>query len=60
MGSSSLARMAHALAVHALPPHHADPFDRLLVAQAEAEGMTLVTADTVFERYGVPTLDARK
>jgi PIN domain nuclease of toxin-antitoxin system len=52
--------MAHALAVRALPPHHADPFDRMLVAQAEAEGMTLVTADTVFERYGVPTLDARR
>jgi PIN domain nuclease of toxin-antitoxin system len=52
--------IGHALAVRALPPHHADPFDRLLVAQAEAEGMTLVTADTVFERYGVPTLDARE
>jgi PIN domain nuclease of toxin-antitoxin system len=50
--------VAHALAVRALPPHHADPFDRLLVAQAEAEGLTLVTADAVFGRYGVPTLDA--
>ncbi|MFI5178522.1 MAG: type II toxin-antitoxin system VapC family toxin [Vicinamibacterales bacterium] len=52
--------VAHALAVRALPPHHADPFDRLLVVQAEAEGLTLVTADAVFGRYGVPTLDARR
>jgi PIN domain nuclease of toxin-antitoxin system len=52
--------VAHALAVRTLPLHHADPFDRLLVAQAEAEGMTLVTADTIFEHYGVPTLDARE
>lgn len=50
----------HALAVRALPAHHADPFDRMLIAQAEAEGLTLVTADTVFERYGVQTLDARQ
>jgi PIN domain nuclease of toxin-antitoxin system len=35
----------HALAVEALPPHHRDPFDRLLVAQARSEGLTLVTSD---------------
>ena len=52
--------VAHALAVRTLPMHHADPFDRMLVAQAEAERMTLVTADTIFERYGVLTLDARE
>lgn len=50
--------VAHALAAGALPPHHADPFDRMLVAQADAEGLTLVTADDIFDRYGVPTLDA--
>jgi len=43
----------HALGVGDLPPHHQDPFDRILIAQANAEGMTLLTADRVFERYGV-------
>ena len=35
----------HAMAAGGLPPHHADPFDRMLVAQAEIEGMTLLTHD---------------
>lgn len=43
----------HAQRVAGLPAHHRDPFDRLLIAQAEAEGLTLVTRDPVFERYGV-------
>jgi PIN domain nuclease of toxin-antitoxin system len=43
----------HAQRVTGLPAHHRDPFDRLLVAQAEVEGLTLVTRDPVFERYGV-------
>ena len=47
---------AHALAVAVLPPHHRDPFDRVLVAQAGVEGLTLVTADEMLERYGVPTV----
>ncbi len=47
---------AHALQVATLPPHHRDPFDRLLVAQAQLEGLTLVTADRVLERYDVPLL----
>ena len=46
----------HALGVEELPPHHADPFDRLLVAQARAEELTLVTADPLVARYDVPTL----
>jgi PIN domain nuclease of toxin-antitoxin system len=50
--------LAHALAVRALPPHHSDPFDRLLIAQAGLEGLTLVTADASIPRYGVPTIDA--
>jgi PIN domain nuclease of toxin-antitoxin system len=50
--------VAHALAAGALPPHHADPFDRMLIAQADAEDVTLVTADEVFEHYGISTLDA--
>ena len=45
---------AHAVAVDALPPIHKDPFDRLLVAQAQIEGVTLVTADEVVGRYPGP------
>jgi PIN domain nuclease of toxin-antitoxin system len=39
--------------VEGLPPHHKDPFDRLLVVQARRHRMTIVSADLVFERYGV-------
>ena len=48
----------HAFAVRFLPPHHRDPFDRMLIAQAQCEGLTLITADEQIEAYGVPTLDA--
>jgi PIN domain nuclease of toxin-antitoxin system len=48
----------HALAVRTLPPHHADPFDRMLVAQAHCENLTLVTADTLIRAYDIRTLDA--
>ncbi len=37
----------------ALPRHHGDPFDRLLVAQAQVENVSLVSADAVFDHYGV-------
>ena len=50
---------AHALAVAALPPHHRDPVDRVLVAQARVEGLTLVTADAALEPYDVPMLRIR-
>lgn len=46
----------HALRVHALPPFHKDPFDRLLVAQATAEGLTILTADPQIGSYSVPIL----
>jgi PIN domain nuclease of toxin-antitoxin system len=46
----------HALAVFALPPHHRDPFDRLLIAQASLEDMILITADRMFQRYAVQLL----
>lgn len=46
----------HALAVHHLPPIHRDPFDRLLVAQAESEGMLLLTADATVARYPGPIM----
>jgi PIN domain nuclease of toxin-antitoxin system len=39
-----------------LPPHHPDPFDRLLAAQALVEGATVVTHDRAFEPYGVPVI----
>jgi PIN domain nuclease of toxin-antitoxin system len=41
-----------------LPPHHGDPFDRMLVAQARLEGLTIVSRDPVFERYAVAVLKA--
>ena len=46
----------HALRVAALPPHHRDPFDRLLVSQAQLEGLTLLTADPQLEAYDVGLL----
>lgn len=49
---------AAALRVRALPWHHRDPFDRLLVAQALEEGFTVVTRDAVFSAYGVAVLAA--
>lgn len=45
---------AHAAAVGVLPPIHRDPFDRLLVAQAHVEGVTLLTTDAVVARYPGP------
>lgn len=48
--------LGHAVAVAELPPHHRDPFDRLLVAQALAEGMTLVSGDRALRKYEAPVL----
>lgn len=48
--------LTHAARVQALPPLHADPFDRLLVAQALVERATLVTRDAALGGYGVPVL----
>ena len=50
----------HALAVRLLPHHHGDPFDRMLVSQASLEGLRLVTADGIFDRYGVDVLNASR
>jgi PIN domain nuclease of toxin-antitoxin system len=44
---------SHAAAIETLPHHHGDPFDRLIVAQAQAEGLHVVTRDAVFRDYGV-------
>ena len=48
----------HGLAVADLPLHHRDPFDRLLIAQARSEQLTIVTADRRFADYDVPVVDA--
>lgn len=48
----------HAERVTDLPAHHRDPFDRLLIAQAEIEALTLVTRDPVFDRYAVERIEA--
>jgi PIN domain nuclease of toxin-antitoxin system len=49
---------AHAIAAGRLPPHHRDPFDRMLVAQAAVEGLTLVSRDESIARYDVDILKA--
>lgn len=46
-------RLEHALAAGALVRHHGDPFDRMPIAQAMVEGMTLVSNETAFDRYSV-------
>jgi PIN domain nuclease of toxin-antitoxin system len=45
--------LEHTLGVAELPPHHADPFDRLLIAQAVAENVPIITADRMLEKYEV-------
>ncbi len=47
---------AHARRVRSLPPRHRDPFDRMLVAQAIEEGLSVVTHDPLVVAYGAPTL----
>jgi PIN domain nuclease of toxin-antitoxin system len=48
--------LTHTAAFGRLPPHHADPFDRMLVAQALTERATLVSHDRALEPYGVKTI----
>ncbi|MGL5816530.1 MAG: type II toxin-antitoxin system VapC family toxin [Phycicoccus sp.] len=48
----------HGLAVADLPVHHRDPFDRLIIAQATIEQLTVVTADARFRAYRIPLLEA--
>jgi PIN domain nuclease of toxin-antitoxin system len=50
----------HALSAGALPVHHKDPFDRMLIAQARAEGLSIVTADRIFAAYSVELVDASR
>lgn len=46
----------HAEQAGALPAHHRDPFDRMLISQAQIEGLTIVTRDPVFDAYDVAVL----
>jgi len=46
----------HSLKVYDLPSHHRDPFDRLIIAQAMIEDMTILTADRVFAKYPIEIL----
>ena len=48
--------LRHSLAVFELPPHHRDPFDRLLIAQAREDGLTIATRDQAFSAYDVETV----
>jgi PIN domain nuclease of toxin-antitoxin system len=48
--------IAHAAAVATLPLHHRDPFDRLLIAQAQVENMSIVSIDAAFDAYSVARL----
>jgi PIN domain nuclease of toxin-antitoxin system len=50
----------HAVVSAELPKHHNDPFDRLVIAQAQLEDMTLVTHDDEIDEYDVAILDASK
>ncbi len=52
--SELLIRSDHAVAIDGLPLLHKDPFDRILVAQAMVEGITLLTVDPLVARYGAP------
>ena len=52
----SAVALTHVLALDALPFHHKDPFDRLLIAQRIEEGLTIVTADSQFSSYSVKLL----
>jgi PIN domain nuclease of toxin-antitoxin system len=65
LGAARAARFAplpitweHGLAAGLLPHHHRNPFDRMLVAQAQLEGLTIVTRDPRIGRYAVQTLPA--
>jgi len=51
LGAQYLEITGHALGAAALPLHHRDPFDRMLIAQAQIEQMTLVSADSMFNQY---------
>ena len=50
----------HAEAVRTLPAHHGDPFDRLIIATAQVEALTVLTSDEKFWLYDIPLIDVRE
>jgi len=50
--------MSHALHVHNLPSHHQDPFDRLIIAQAQLEKLVVLTADPQFKKYKITLVNS--
>ncbi|MDG1733824.1 MAG: type II toxin-antitoxin system VapC family toxin [Thalassotalea sp.] len=50
----------HAEQAGNLPTHHKDPFDRMLIAQAQSEGLQLISTDEHFSKYGINLFDAKK
>ena len=50
--------LRHTEKLSGLPPHHRDPFDRMLVAQALADKLTIVTRDVALRRYRAPIIEA--
>jgi PIN domain nuclease of toxin-antitoxin system len=48
-----------ALLVNELPYHHKDPFDRIIIATAKINDMSIITSDTIFSEYGLGTLNSR-
>ena len=57
--SESIRWVEYADAVGHLKAHHTDPFDRLIIAAAGIEGLTIVTSDTQFARYDIPLINAQ-
>lgn len=53
-------QIVHALHIHSLPKHHKDPFDRMLIAQAQVERMPIITNDSLFAAYDVKILWDKK
>jgi PIN domain nuclease of toxin-antitoxin system len=49
----------HAKMAANLPPHHKDPFDRMIIAQAQAEGLTIISCDAQFANYPVEVISAK-
>ncbi|HJW99323.1 MAG TPA: type II toxin-antitoxin system VapC family toxin [Terriglobales bacterium] len=51
--AGALLSLDHAVRAGALPVHHKDPFDRMLVAQAQVENLSVISSDAIFEKYGI-------
>lgn len=51
-------RMRHVRAIESMPHHHRDPFDRMLIAQAQVDGMTLISVDRKMRQYPVSLMPA--